>query len=341
MDQMKTILVTGGAGYVGAVLVPKLLNKGYRVKVLDLYTYGEDVFDDIKDKSNLVEIKGDICDVALLSRSLINCDAVIHLACISNDPSFELNPSLSLKVNYEAFEPLVRISKECGVKRFIYASTCSVYGVSDAPEVTEDHALLPITDYNKYKGMCEPILMKYQSPGFTTITIRPATVCGYSPRQRFDLTVNILTNHAYHNNRIKVFGGKQERPNIHIGDITDLYVQLLQMPDAKIAGKIYNAGYQNRAVADIALIVQKIMAQEFLQRPKPTIETLPSDDIRSYRISSEKIKKELGFVPRFTIEDAVRDLIKAFQANKFHDAMNNPRYFNIKMLKSLENEVKV
>ena len=260
MNQTKAVLVTGGAGYVGAVLVPKLLNKGYRVKVLDLYTYGEDVFDDIKDKSNLVEIKGDICDVALLRSSLKDCDAVIHLACISNDPSFELNPGLSLKVNYEAFEPLVRISKESGVKRFIYASTCSVYGVSDAPEVTEDHPLLPITDYNKYKGMCEPILMKYQSPEFTTITIRPATVCGYSPRQRFDLTVNILTNHAYHNNRIKVFGGKQERPNIHIGDITDLYVQLLQLPDAKIAGKIYNAGYQNRAVGDIALIVQKIMA---------------------------------------------------------------------------------
>ena len=178
MDQIKTVLVTGGAGYVGAVLVPKLLNQGHRVKVLDLYTYGEDIFDDIKDKSNLIEIKGDICDQALLRDSLNGCDAVIHLACISNDPSFELNPGLSLKVNYEAFEPLVRISKDNKVKRFIYASTCSVYGVSDAPEVTEDHPLLPITDYNKYKGMCEPILAKYQSPEFTTITIRPATVCG-------------------------------------------------------------------------------------------------------------------------------------------------------------------
>jgi len=340
MSQMKTVLVTGGAGYVGAVLVPKLLNKGYRVKVLDLYTYGEDVFDEIRDKSNLVEIKGDICDQDLLQKSLKGCDAVIHLACISNDPSFELNPGLSLKVNYEAFEPLVRISKESGVKRFIYASTCSVYGVSDAPEVTEDHPLLPITDYNKYKGMCEPILAKYQSPDFTTVTIRPATVCGYSTRQRFDLTVNILTNHAFNNNRIKVFGGKQERPNIHIGDITDLYVQLLELPDAKIAGKIYNAGYQNRAVGDIALIVQKIMAQEFPGRPQPTIETLPSDDIRSYRISSEKIKKELGFVPRFTIEDAVRDLLKAFRENKFKDSMSNPRYFNIKTLKALETEAK-
>ncbi|MDE2010420.1 MAG: NAD-dependent epimerase/dehydratase, partial [Candidatus Omnitrophica bacterium] len=254
MNQFKTVLVTGGAGYVGAVLVPMLLGKGYRVKVLDLYTYGEDIFDDIKDKSGLEEIKGDLCDQDLLRKSLKGCDAVIHLACISNDPSFELNPALSRKVNYDAFEPLVKISKDSGVKRFIYASTCSVYGISDAPEVTEDHPLLPITDYNKYKGLCEPILAKYQSPGFTTVTIRPATVCGYSPRQRFDLTVNILTNHAYNNNRIKVFGGKQERPNIHIGDITELYVRLLELPDAQIAGKIYNAGYQNRSVGDIALI---------------------------------------------------------------------------------------
>ncbi len=341
MNKIKTVLVTGGAGYVGAVLVPKLLDKGYTVKVLDLYTYGEDIFDEIKDRSKLVEIKGDICDQALLRQSLQGTDAVIHLACISNDPSFELNPELSLKVNYEAFEPLVKISRESGVKRFIYASTCSVYGVSDAPEVTEDHPLLPITDYNKYKGLCEPILARYQSPDFTTITIRPATVCGYSPRQRFDLTVNILTNHAYHNNRIKVFGGKQERPNIHIGDITNLYVQLLELPEAKIAGKIYNAGFQNRAVADIALIVQKIMAQEFPQRPQAVIETVPSDDIRSYRISSEKIKRELGFVPAFTIEDAVKDLIKALKAGKYQDPMNNPRYFNIKMLKSMEAQAQV
>jgi len=336
MSQIKTVLVTGGAGYVGVILVAKLLKKGYKVKVLDLYTYGEDVFDGIQDKSNLIEIKGDICDQNLLRQSLKGCEAVIHLACISNDPSFELNPGLSLKVNYEAFEPLVRIAKENGVKRFVYASTCSVYGVSDAPEVTEDHPLLPITDYNKFKGMCEPILMKYQSPEFTTITIRPATVCGYSPRQRFDLSVNILTNHAYNKNQITVFGGKQERPNIHIEDITDLYVQLLELPEVKIAGKIYNAGFQNRSISDIAQIVQTVMAQEFPDRPKANIITTPSDDIRSYRISSEKIKRELGFVPKFTLEDAVRDLVKAFRANKFQDSMNNPKYFNIKMMKSLE-----
>jgi len=168
MSALKTILVTGGAGYVGAILVPKLLDQGYTVKVLDIYTYGENIFDDVKDKSALQEIKGDICDEVLLKQSLTGCDAVIHLACISNDPTFELDSELSKKINFDSFEPLVCISKECGVKRFIYASTCSVYGISDSPNVTEDHPLLPMTDYNKYKGLCEPILEQYRSDDFIT-----------------------------------------------------------------------------------------------------------------------------------------------------------------------------
>jgi len=339
--EFKNVLVTGGAGYVGAILVPKLLNQGCHVKVLDLYTYGENVFDDIQDKSQLEEIKGDICDQELLKASLTGCDAVIHLACISNDPTFELDPELSKKVNFDAFEPLVKMSKECGVKRFIYASTCSVYGVSEAEQVTEDHPFLPITDYNKFKGLCEPELLKYQSDDFTTSIIRPATVCGYSPRQRFDLSVNILTNHAYNKNKITVFGGQQERPNIHIEDITDLYCMLLKLSSEKIAGKAFNAGYQNQKIADIASIVRKVMTEELPDRGEIEIETTPSDDIRSYRISSEKIKNELGFVPQRTIEDAVRDLINAFQAGKFEDSMNNARYFNIKTLKVAESSCNV
>jgi len=246
-----------------------------------------------------------------------------------------LNPELGKSINYDAFIDLVDVSKKNNVKRFIYASTCSVYGVSDAEQVTEDHPLLPITDYNKYKGLCEPILLKYQSEDFTTVTIRPATVCGYSPRQRFDLSVNILTNHAYNNNHIKVFGGKQERPNIHIDDITNLYVMLLELPKEKIAGKIYNAGYQNRSIADIAKIVQGEVKKTFPEREEPTIETTPSDDIRSYRISSEKIKKELNFVPKRTLENAVHDLLDAFEAGRLPNSMEDIRYFNIKTLQSI------
>ncbi|MFH1593955.1 MAG: SDR family oxidoreductase [Candidatus Omnitrophota bacterium] len=336
MKEIKSVLITGGAGYVGSALVPKLLDKGYHVKVLDLYIYGDNIFDVFKAHPDLEEIKGDIRDQGLLEKRLKNCDAVIHLACISNDPTFELNPALSRSINYTAFEPLVRISKESGVKRFIYASTCSVYGISDKESVTEEHPLLPITDYNKYKGLCEPILLKYQSPEFTTVVIRPATVCGYSPRQRFDLTVNILTNHAYNVNRIKVFGGSQTRPNIHIEDITDLYCELLEFSCEKVAGKTFNAGYENCAVGDLAELVGAVMARECPEKGRPEITMLPSGDRRSYRISSEKIKEELGFVPRRTIEDAVADLIRAFKSGKFPNSMEDKRYYNIKTMQAIK-----
>src|SRR3954465_13995215 len=217
---MENIVVIGGAGYVGAVLVPKLLDKGYSVRVLDLMLFGEDVLPQHK---NLEVIKGDMRDKDVLATANKNMDAVIQLACISNDPSFELDPELSKSINFDAIEPTVAFAREFGASRFVYASTSSVYGVSDAPEVTEDHPLIPLTDYNKYKGMCEPILLRHQSPDFTTVIIRPATVCGYSPRMRFDLSVNILTNHAVNRGRITVFGGTQKRPNIHVDDIAELY----------------------------------------------------------------------------------------------------------------------
>ena len=331
-----TVLVTGGAGYVGSALVPKLLAQGYRVKVLDLYLFGDDVLDAVKGHPYLEQIKGDIRDQELLRRALPGSDAVIHLACISNDPSFELNPALSRSINYDAFGPLVQLSKAAGVRRFIYASTCSVYGVSDAPDVTEDHPLVPITDYNKYKGLCEPILLAQQSPEFTTVVIRPATVCGYAPRQRLDLTVNILTNHAVNTGRISVFGGEQTRPNIHIDDVTDLYVRLLEFPDAQIAGKTYNAGYQNLTVAELAEKVRAVVQQQVPGRAQLDVVTTASDDRRSYRINSEKIRRELGFVPRRTIEDAVQDLVAAFGAGRIPDPMTDHRYYNIKTMQALQ-----
>ena len=334
MSALKTVLVTGGAGYVGSALVPKLLARGYRVKVLDLYIFGERIFDALKDDPQLSQIKGDIRDQALLKESLAGVDAVIHLACISNDPSFELNPALSRSINYDAFGPLVRLSKAGGVRRFIYASTSSVYGVSDAKDVTEDHPLVPLTDYNKYKGLCEPILLAEQSAEFTTVIIRPATVCGYAPRQRLDLTVNILTNHAVNAGRITVFGGGQMRPNIHIDDVTDLYVQLLELPAERIAGKTFNAGYENRTVAELSDAVRRVVEREVPDRRRIEVVTTPSDDTRSYHISSEKIKRELGFAPKRTIEDAVQDLIAAFRDGKLPDSMTDIRYYNIKTMQA-------
>lgn len=329
--QLKTVLVTGGAGYVGAVLLPKLLDRGYRVRVLDLFLFGADV---LPKHPALEPIKGDIRDEALLRTVLPGSDAVIHLACISNDPSFELDPGLSKSINYDAFEPLVAISKRSRVRRFIYASTSSVYGVSDKENVTEDHPLVPLTDYNRYKGMCEPILARYQSDDFTTLTIRPATICGYSPRQRLDLTVNILTNLAVNNRQITIFGGSQKRPNLHIEDMTDLYVELLGLPAAMIAGKTFNAGYENHPVAELGRMVHSTVLREMPHLAPIEVTTSPTNDLRSYHISSQKIARELGWKPKRTIEDAVVDLCRAFREGKLPNALTDTKYFNVRTIQA-------
>ena len=252
----KRVLVAGGAGYVGCVLVPKLLDAGYGVTVFDLMLFGAEGLP--RGRSGLTVIEGDLRDTPKFARALEGVDSVIHLACISNDPSFELDPELSKSINFDCFEPTVKACVDAGVRRFIYASTSSVYGVSDAAEVTEDHPLVPVSDYNKYKGLSEPYLHKYRSPNFTTVIIRPATVCGYSPRMRLDLTINILTNHAVNRGKITVFGGTQKRPNIHIDDIADLYVDLLERPVEQIAGETFNAGYENLTVAELADQVRRV-----------------------------------------------------------------------------------
>ena len=330
MTALKQVLVTGGAGYVGAVLVPKLLEDGYRVRVLDLYLYGEHVLDAVKGHPSLEQIRGDIRDRAVVERAMRGSDAVIHLACISNDPSFELDPELGRSINYDAFLLLVDAARDAGVRRFIYASSSSVYGIKDEPNVTEELPLQPLTDYSKYKAMCEDVLLARRAPGFETVIFRPATVCGYSPRLRLDLTVNILTNHAVHNRAIKVFGGQQMRPNIHIEDMTDLYVQALAWPAAKVDGAIYNAGYENHRVLEIADTVRGVVGADV------RIVTTPTDDNRSYHISSEKIKRTLGFEPRHTIADAARDLVRAMGEGKVPEAMSAERYYNIKLMQRVK-----
>jgi nucleoside-diphosphate-sugar epimerase len=312
--------------------VPKLLNAGYDVVVYDMLLFGSA---GLAPHPRLQVIAGDIRDTREYASAVKGCDSVIHMACISNDPSFELDPQLSKTINYDCFEPLVAASKDAGVRRFVYVSSSSVYGVSDAPDVTEDHPLVPLTDYNKYKGMCEPILERYGSDDFTAVILRPATVCGYSPRMRFDLTVNILTNHAVNRGVITVFGGAQKRPNIHIDDVTDLYVKTLEYPAALIAGETFNAGYENHTVAQLAEMTKVVVEQEFPERAPIRIETTSTNDNRSYHVSSRKIAEKLGFKPRRTIEDAVRDLCCAFKAGKFANSLANEDYVNVKTVKKL------
>jgi nucleoside-diphosphate-sugar epimerase len=326
-NDLNRIYITGGAGYVGAMLVPRLLEEGRTVTVIDLMMYGEDV---LKPHPKLTKIKGDIRDAALLKKTIPGHDAVIHLACISNDPSFDLSPELGKSINLDAFRPLVDISKKAAVKRFVYASSSSVYGIKKEPNVHEGMSLEPLTDYSKFKADCEKILAEYQSPDFTTVTIRPATVCGYSPRQRLDVVVNILTNLAFHKREITVFGGKQLRPNIHIADMVESYVVVLNAPKDAVAGEIFNIGFENQPVLELAETVKQVIGDDV------RLVATPTNDNRSYHISSKKITDRLGFVPQHTIREAVEDLRRAFEAGLLPNSLQDERYFNIKRMRSLK-----
>jgi len=328
---VKKIFITGGAGYVGCRLVKDLLEKNFFVTVYDAMHYTDKFLP--KNNNNLKIVEGDIRNTEKLKQFSKNHDVFVHLACISNDASFVLDENLSKTVNFDCFEPMVKAAKENKIKRFIYASSSSVYGVSDKKDVKEDHSLLPLTAYNKYKGLCEPILFKYADDNFETVTFRPATVCGYSPRMRFDLSVNILTCHAICNNKIKVFGGEQLRPNLHIQDYSDCVQLLIDENKNKIQRQIFNVGFQNLSIMNIAKIVKKELEENFSFKNIEIIKT-ESNDNRSYHINSDKINDILGFKPKFSIEDAVHEITKCFKNNLFNNPLENSIYHNVKTLKN-------
>jgi nucleoside-diphosphate-sugar epimerase len=323
---MQNILVTGGAGYLGSKLVPQLLKDGYKVKVYDLFIYGKEV---LQDHINLEIIKGDIRDLSLLKNCLDNIDIVIHLACISNDPSFELNPLLGKTINLDPFEPMVKLSMKKGVKKFIYASSSSVYGIKKDRDVTEDMSLEPLTDYSKFKADCEKILLKYKSENFVTSIVRSATLCGYAPRQRLDVIVNIFANHGFHKRELNIFGGSQLRPNIHIDDIVRFYQLLLKSDDEIINGEIFNVGGKNYSVKEIAEITKNELGNDI-----KIIQT-HSDDNRSYHISSKKVEDLLNFKVKLDVSDAIKDLKLAFEKKLLVNPLENEFYFNIKRMKKI------
>lgn len=327
------LLITGGSGYVGTRLIYRLLSKNINIHNYDISLFGDD---HLPKNKNFYYHKKDLRDIKsfieVIKKNKI--DVVLHLACISNDPTFELNSKISKEINFTAFEPLVKSSKSCGVKKFIYASTCSVYGVSDQLEVKEDHPLLPITDYNKFKALCEPVLSKYIDDDFHGIIIRPATVCGYSEKMRFDLTVNILTNFAFNKGFIKVFGGQQTRPNCHIEDICNLYEKLIFENISEFNGEIFNFGTENLKIIEIAEMIKALMKLRYNRNIVIKIEE--SSDIRSYNINSDKIKKLLNFEFKYKIIDAISDLLNEFDKGNLKDSFEE-KWSNISCLKKNKN----
>lgn len=327
--KFKNVFVTGGAGYVGSALVPALLNKGYNVIIYDLYIYGNV----LKPHQNLIEIKGDIRDKAKLIEAAKECDSFIHLACISNDPSFELDPELGKSINYNAFKNVLDAVKLGGIKRLIVATSTSQYGIKPmSVEVTEDTEPEPITDYAKYKIECEKLLQNTDMGDTEYVFARPATLCGYTPRLRLDLSVNILTINALINKKIKIFGGSQTRPALNIKDMVRFYELLLEAPGEKINKQAFNVSYQNKTIMELAELVKKVIGDDSME-----FEITPTNDKRSYHVNTDKMKKILGFECKFDIEDAIKSLIEAYNDGLIIDGLNNPLYHNIKRM----NEIKL
>lgn len=304
------VLVTGSSGYVGAKLVPVLIKRGYNVACYDWLN-----------KSKPYDIRNKLA----ISQHMIGCDYVIHLANISNDPSFDLAPDLAKTVNWECFPYIVKMAAACGVKRFIFASSSSVYGVKEEKDVTENLPLEPLTDYSKYKALCEEYLFCTYLPNMEFVIVRPATVCGYSPSMRLDLLVNIFTHHAWRHGKINVHGGQQYRPNIHIDDMVDAYIALLEYPG--IHGEVFNVGYQNLTLLETAEMVKSIVGS----RVKIKIEE--SRDPRSYHVNSDKVKSI--FTPKRTVEDAIKDMVEAFDNGLIPDP-DNDKYYRVRQLKGMK-----
>lgn len=301
------ILITGGAGYIGSLLTPHLLSLGHDVTVLDLFFYGEDTLGEALNHERCHTIRGDIRDQALMKETLARgFDAVIHLAAISNDPSSDLDEDITESVNGKATSDWMHAAKEAGVKRFLYASSASVYGIKDDEHVTEDLELEPITQYARCKARGEDVLDALVDDHFCGVSVRAATVCGYSPRLRLDLTVNILTEHAVRHGKIRVFGGDQLRPNVHILDLVDFYTSLLTAPAAKINGEAFNISNANYSVMAIAERVRDILEKEI------EIARVPTDDLRSYRLDTTKLERTLGIRAERTIDVAIAELERAF-----------------------------
>jgi len=332
------ILVTGGFGYAGSRLTPHLLQLGHQVRVLDLLLYTDAGVDALKRDPCFLQwqnryelIQGDLRDPQTVEKAVAGMDAVIHLAAISNDPTGDIDEVLTRQVNFDAVGMLLGLARAAGVKRFINASSSSVFGIKAVPNVTEDLEPEPITYYSKYKMLSEWLVTAAASPDFCTVSLRPATICGYSPRQRFDLTVNKLTADAIRKRVITVHGGEQRRPNVGMSDVINIYAHLLQVDASRINGRTFNFGFENLKVIEIAKLIQSELADLNVQ-----IKITETVDHRDYHISSAKILHELAYKPVGSIRQEVAQLREALDSGAFPD-IDAPEHYNLKCMKRERN----
>lgn len=325
--KFKHVFITGGAGYVGSVLVPSLLEKGYHVTVYDLFLYG----DVLTSHPNLTQIKGDIRDAEKLQKSSAHADALIHLACISNDPSFDLAPELGKSINFDAFQNVITACTNNKIRRLIVASSTSQYGIKPAHvNVTEETPAEPITDYAKYKIECERLLNKTPVGDLEYVFVRPSTLCGYAPRLRLDLSVNTLTINALQNHKMRIKGGTQLRPTMNIKDMVRFYELMLEAPKELIDRQAFNVSYTNETILGFAQMVRDTLQDQSIE-----FDMIPSDDPRSYHVDASKIRRVLGFDFKYSVQDAIKSIADAYKDGKIKDGLNNPIYHNVKLMKEI------
>lgn len=330
MPNKKRILVTGGAGYIGSVLISKLLKKGYNICIIDSLYFSDSGIQKFMNQENFQLINGDIRNRELIKKHMDGVDAVIHLAAIANDPSGELIPKLTRSINLDSYYILLDEAKKAGVKRFINTSSFSVYGIQEGKNITEDVKPEPLKEYSMCKADSEIIVKDYNSKDFTTSSMRLATICGWSPRMRFDLIVNDLSYQAIQNKKLNVWGGEQKRPQIDIQDICDYFVEFLSLPKSLIGGEIFNAGSENISIRQIAETINTILFGNL------KIEyTRTRDDERSYHVSSEKISNILGLTPKRTINDSIIDIYSAYKQKLWIDG-TDPIYHNVKRMQNID-----
>lgn len=333
----KTVLITGGGGYIGTHVTEKLLNEGYNVRIFDQFMFGENAISSLKKNKNLTIIKGEIGDWQKLRESLNGVDTVIHLAGLVGDPACIVNKELTIQMNIVSTRIVKELSKDAKVPKFIFSSSCSVYGASNQL-MSEEDKLNPVSLYAQTKIDSENEILNDDSKDFCPTILRFATVFGHSRRQRFDLVANLFVAQAYNDGVITVTGSSQWRPFIHPQDIARAIAKVLEKPEEEVNKQIINVGDDdlNTTIGNLALLVANIVKKDKNGKPIEIIINDKVSDVRNYRVSFKKIKKLLGFKATVDIKSGLEEIYNNFKSGKYHRSYKDPLYINVEMTRLLQ-----